>query len=93
MTNDEFRSWAMKALEKEIVRSMPAAKARRALQATQRESKKESLKLRRSLATQQASRMRILKRQQAESEDAMRRRWAEIDAAAEQKRWDFLLKQ
>jgi len=92
MTNDELRSWAMKALEREIIRSTPAARSRRAFQADQREIKREHAKRLRSLAAKSGAKMRLLKRKQADDEEAMRKRRVAADAAREKQLWDSLIR-
>jgi len=91
MTNDEFRTFAMKALEKEIVRNMPAAKARRAFQAGQRESKKELAKAKRTLAAKHAAQSRVIRQRHADAELALKKREAEREAEMDKRRWDLLI--
>jgi len=91
LNREEFASWAARAWVKQAGNNTPLAKSIRSGKAGHRALKKESLKLRRGLAADYGAKMRALKKQQAENEDAMRRKWAELDAAAEKKRWDFLL--
>jgi len=55
MTNDELRTWAMKAWEKEVIQNSPAAKASRSLRASLSRSRKDMARARRSLAASQAS--------------------------------------
>jgi len=91
MTNDEFRSWAMKVWEKEAIRSMPAARARRVLQASQREYKKELARARRSLVAFQAASQRKLNKRLAEL-DRESREWREAqDAESDRRLWNLLL--
>jgi len=91
MTNDEFRAWAMKALEKEIVRNMPAAKAKRAFQAAQRESKKELVKVKRAISARHAVQSRAIRKRQVEAELALKKREAEREAEMAERRWDLLM--
>lgn len=91
MNREEFASWAAREWVKQAGHNTGLAKSIRNGKAGHRALKKESLKLRRSLAADHGAKMRALKKQQAENEDAMRKRWAEIEAAAEKRRWDFLL--
>jgi len=93
LNREEFASWAAREWVKQAGHNTGLAKSIRNGEAGHRALKKESLKLWRSLAGEHGAKMRALKKQQAENEDAMRRRWAELDAAAEKRRWDFLLKQ
>jgi len=93
MNREEYAAWVQAAWEKDVLKRAPLGKSIRSAKAGHRALKKESLKLRRGLAADYGAKMRALKKQQAENEDAMRRRWAELDAAAEKRRWEFLLKQ
>jgi len=93
MNREEFASWAAREWVRQAGHNTGLAKSLRSAKAGHRALKKESLKLRRSLASEHGAKMRALKKQQAENEDAMRKRWAEIEAAADKRRWDFLLKQ
>jgi len=91
MTNDEFRVWAMRAWEKEVIRNMPAAKARRAFLSAQRESKRELGKAKRSLAAKHSSTIRALKKQQVEAELALKKREAEREEEMAKRRWDLII--
>jgi len=91
MINGEFHDWAMRALEKEIVRNTPAAKARRAFQAGQRESRKELAKARRSLASKHAAQSRAIRQRHADAEVALRKRESEREAEMVEKRWRLLM--
>jgi len=93
MNREEFASWAARAWVKQVGNNTPLARSIRSGKAGHRALKKESLKLRRGLAAEHGSKMRSLRKQQSESEEVMWRRWAELDAAAEKRRWEFLLKQ
>jgi len=94
MTNDDgFRSWAVREWIKKAENNTPLAKSIRDRKAAGRVLKKEHAKRLRSLVAGNGAKMRALKTQQAVAETAMRKRWEEIDAAADKKRWDFLLKQ
>jgi len=89
MNREEYAAWVQAAWEKEVLKSTPL----RSGKAGHRELKKESLKLRRGLAAEHGSKMRSLRKRQSENEESARRKWAELDAAAEKRRWEFLLKQ
>jgi len=91
MTNDEFRSWAMKALEKEVIRNTPAAKARRAFLQAQRESNKELAKAKRTLAAKHAAKSRAIRQHHADAELALRKREAEREAEMAERRWDLII--
>jgi len=91
MINGEFHDWAMRALEKEIVRNTPAAKARRAFQAGQRESKKELAKAKRSLASKHAATSRGIRQHYAAAELALKTREAAREAEMAKRRWDLII--
>jgi len=91
MINDELRAWAMKAWEAEVVRNLPATKARRAGQVAQRESNKALARVRRSLAAQQASTKRKLNTRLAEIEQEFRDRREAQDREFEERRWQLLM--
>jgi len=91
MINGEFHAWAMKALEKEIVRNMPAAKARRAFQASQRESKKELARAKRTLASKHAAQSRAIRQRHADAELALKKREAEREAEMAERRWALII--
>jgi len=91
MTDDQFRAFAMKALEKEIVRNTPAAKARRAFQVSQRESKKELAQAKRTLAAKHAAQSRVIRQRHADAELAFKKREAEREAEMDQRRWDLII--
>jgi len=93
LNREEFASWAAREWVRQAGHNTGLAKSLRSAKAGHRALKKESLKLRRSLAAEHGSKMRALKKQQAVAETVMRKRWAEIDATAEKRRWEFLLKQ
>jgi len=88
--NDPLRAWAIEAWKKEVLRNLPAAKLARQLKAQDRLLKREYLKEKRSLASHHSERMRLLKRQQAESEAALREKREALDRELEQKRWEIL---
>jgi len=91
MTSGEFHDWAMRALEKEIVRNTPAAKARRTFQAGQRESKKELAKAKRAISAKHASQSRAIRQRHADAELALKKREAEREEKMAERRWDLLI--
>jgi len=91
MISGEFHDWAMRALEKEIVRNTPAAKARRAFQAGQRESKKELAKAKRSLAVKYAAQSRAIRQRHADAALALKKRESEREAEMAERRWDLII--
>jgi len=91
MISGEFHDWAMRALEKEIVRNTPAAKARRAFLSAQRESKRELGKAKRSLASKHAAQSRGIRKRQVEAELALRKRESEREAEMAERRWRLLM--
>jgi len=91
MTNEEFSAWALKAWESEVLKNLPATKARRAGQAGQRESSKALARARRSLAAQQASTKRKLNTRLAEIEQEFRDRREAQDREFEERRWQLLM--
>jgi len=91
MTNDELRTWAMKAWEKEVIRNLPAAKAARQLKASQVASRKALGRARRSLLAQQASTRRKLDKRASEIEQEFRGRREASDRELEEKRWQLLM--
>jgi len=91
MINDEFRVWAMKVWEKEVIRNMPAAKARRAFQAAQRESKKELVKAKRSLAAKHSAQSRAIRQRHADAALAFKKREAEREEKMAERRWDLII--
>jgi len=91
MTNEEFSAWALKAWESEVLKNLPATKARRAGQVRQRESNKALAAARRSLAAQQASAKRKLDTRLAEIEREFRDRREAQDREFEEKRWRILM--
>jgi len=94
MNDDELlRSWAMKVLEREIIRSTPAARSRRAFQADQREIKREHAKRLRSLAAKSAAKTRELRKKLAADAQALKEKRAMLDAEFDRRRWNLLLRQ
>jgi len=91
MTSGEFHDWAMRALEKEIVRNMPAAKARRAFLSAQREFKRELGKAKRSLASKHAAQARVIRQRHADAELALKKREAEREEEMAKRRWDLII--
>jgi len=91
MINDEFRSWAMKAWEKEVIRNTPAAKARRAFLSAQRESKRELGKAKRSLASKHAAQSRAIRQHHADAALAFKKREMEREAEMDKRRWDLII--
>ncbi len=91
MTNKEFSAWAMKAWEAEVLRNLPATKARHARQAAQRESTKAMARARRSLLAQQASAKRKLNMRLAEIEQEFRGRRETSDRLVEERRWEIIM--
>jgi len=91
MISGEFHDWAMRALEKEIVRNTPAAKARRAFQAGQRESKKELVKAKRAISAKHAVQSRAIRKRQVEAELALKKREVEWEAEMAKRRWDLII--
>jgi len=90
MTNDELRTWAMKAWEKEVVRNSPGAKASRSLRASLSQSRKDMARARRSLAAQQAASQRKLNQRLADIERVARDRREASDRELEEKRWQLI---
>jgi len=90
--DDQLNALVLRALEKEIVRNTPAAKAKRAYQSSQREFKRGALRRRRSLAAEHGAKMRVLKKKQAEDTEVLRRRREAAEAESEQRRWEFLIR-
>jgi len=91
MTNDEFRAFGMKALEKAIIRNTPAAKARRAFLQSQRESRKELARTKRTLAAKHAAQSRAIRQRYADAELALRKREAEREAEMAERRWNLII--
>jgi len=91
MIDDEFRAFVMKALEKEIVRNTPAAKARRAFQAGNQAMKREHKAIRRSLAAKHAAKSRDIRKRQVEAELALRKREVEREAEMDARRWNLII--
>jgi len=91
MTSGEFHDWAMRALEKEIVRNMPAAKAIRSAKAGSQAMKREHKAIRRSLAAKHAAQSRAIRKRHAESELALKKREAEREAEMAERRWALLM--
>jgi len=91
MTNDELRTWAMKAWEKEVIRNSPGAKAGRSLRASLSQSKKDMARARRSLAASQASSKRKLNQRLADLERVARDRREASDRELEEKRWQLII--
>jgi len=93
MINDDLKSWAMKALEKEVIKSMPATKAWLAFQAGRRALKREHAKRLRSLAAQNGARMRVLKERLAADTLALKEKREAAEAEMSERRWALLLSQ
>jgi len=93
MISGEFHDWAMRALEKEIVRNTPAAKARRAFQAGQRESKKELAKGKRAISAKHAAKSRVNRKCQIEAELVLKTREVAREAEMAERRWRLLMGQ
>jgi len=91
MANDALRDWAIKAWEAEVLKNLPAAKARRAGQAGQRESSKALARARRSLAAQQASTKRKLNTRLEQIEREFQGRREAQDREFEERRWRLLM--
>jgi len=91
LNREEFAAWVQAAWEKDALKRTPLAKSIRIAKAGNQAMKREHKAVRRSLVAKHGSAIRALKKQQSENEEAMRRKWAELDAAAEKRRWDFLL--
>jgi len=91
MMTNELQAWAMKAWEKEVVRNSPGVKLARQLKASQRESKKDMARARRSMLASQASSKRKLNQHLAELERASRERREAQDREFEERRWDLIM--
>jgi len=91
MTNEEFSDWALKAWESEVLKNLPAAKSRRAGQASQRESSKALRRAQRSYSAQQATTKRKLNTRLEQIEQGFKDRREAQDAEMEKRRWDLLL--
>jgi len=87
----EFHAWAMKALEKEVIKNTPAAKARRAFLSSQRESKIALAKAKRTLASKHAAQSRAIRQRQVEAESALKKRESEREAEMDKRRWDLII--
>jgi len=91
MTNDELRTWAMKAWEKEVIRNSPGAKAGRSLRASLSQGRKDMVRARRSLSAQQAASQRKLNQRLADLERAARERREASDRELDEKRWALII--
>jgi len=91
MNREEYAAWVQAAWEKEVLKRTPLAKNIRKGKAQGQALRREHRAIRRSLVAKNGSAIRALKKQQVENGEAMRKRWAELDAAADKRRWDFLL--
>jgi len=87
MNREELAGWAAREWIKQAGHNTPMAKSIRNAKAQDRALKREYLKEKRSLASRHSARMRLLKRQQAESEAALREKREVQDREFEQKRW------
>jgi len=90
MSREEYAAWAVEAWKKEVLKSMPTAKAVRRLKADGRESRKALASARRSLAAFQASNQRKLHQRQADIAREFRERQEVRDREFEAKRWDLI---
>jgi len=91
MNREELASWAAREWIKQAVRNAPMAKSIRNGKAQDRALKREYLKEKRSLASRHSARMRLLKRQQAESEAAQREKRGVQDREFEERRLNFIM--
>jgi len=93
MTNEHLIALAMKTLEQEAIKSMPATKARLAFQVGRRALKREHAKQLRSLAAQNGAKMRALRNKQAADTLALKEKREAADAEMSERRWKLLLSQ
>jgi len=89
MNREELASWAAREWMRQAGLNTPMAKSIRNAKAQDRALKREYPKEKRSLSSRHSARMRLLKRQQAESEAALRAKREAEDRKFEQKRWDI----
>jgi len=90
MINDPLRAWAIEAWQKEVLRNLPSVKLARQLKVSQRESKKDLARARRSLLASQSSSKRKLDQRLADLERASRGRREAQDREFAEKQWEIL---
>jgi len=93
MNDDTFRAWALEQWQREAIKRTPLGRSIRNAKAQSRVLKREHKAMLRSLAARNGARLRLVRKQQAESEEAMRKRRAAADAKLEQQLWGLLLSQ
>jgi len=91
VTPDSFQDWALRQLEAQVKRNMPAAKAARQLKADNRDSRKAMARARRSLANAQAASKRKLNERLVLLEQESRARQNTQDAESDLRLWNLLL--
>jgi len=91
MNREEYAAWVQAAWVKDVMGKTPGAKLVRQLKASQRESKKDMARARRSLAASQSSSQRKLNQRLADLERASRERREAQDREFEEKRWALLM--
>jgi len=91
MNREEYAAWVQAAWEKDVLKSTPLARSIRSAKAGNQALKREHKAIRRSLAAKHASKSRVIRKQSADAELALKKREAAREAEMAERRWRLLI--